>query len=65
MISHGLQRQPLVSRYDARSNKQSAVAGSVEGEFTDRGVRTHKENRLQKAAGQRAQASMSPFVRAK
>lgn len=41
MISHGLQRQPLVSRCDARSNKQSAVAGSVEGEFTDRGVRTH------------------------
>lgn len=41
MISHGLQRQPLVSRCDARPNKQSAVAGIVEGEFTDRGVRTH------------------------
>lgn len=47
MISHGLQRQPLVSRCDARPNKESTVTGSVEGEFTDRGVRTHIENHLQ------------------
>lgn len=40
MISHGLQRQPLVSRCDARP-KSRAQSQAVWRGLTDRGVRTH------------------------